>query len=731
MVFLFGSLGSYASHIFGGELLYKHLSGNRYAISLTLYGDCSGSIFNTLDSPLTRPKLFIYNSTALFASRIMKQDLANKGIDVSPVCPDQLNNTTCRGGQLPGVKKYVYLDTIDLSGPSSNWRFIFSGDLVLNSAGRSNSITNIYTGTTGTVIQLEARLNNTAGPNSSPKYTTVPTPYYCISMESSYNQGAVDSDGDSLAFRLVSGVAGSPGTPLSASLVNYIPPATASIPILTEPGAFVFNQLNGQLTFTANAVQHALVVYQVLEYKGGVLVGTSLREMTFIVTDDCQAAPPALSIQNVTGGSAVKGNLINVCIGTPHLSFNIVVNSTEGDVSHVTANTVPATANLTISNNHTTAPVVNFSWDTDTLPTGIYTFYLVVKDDHCPISTTQTLAYSINVVNQPTIAAMQISPTQCVYHAAVKFDLAGGYLPRMLTITQGTQVIHGYADSTGLIIDSLYAGTYTATVGSDPTCRMIINFTVADSGKLPLGPITADFCKGDAADSIFVQPAGPGATFTWFDSTHNIIDGPPFITTDVPATYKWFVQEKYKVCISDTVSVTANVHELPDATITSRPSTICYGDSIYLSATGGVQYSWMPEDIIKTDRFGRVYTRITDPVEVRVKVVDQYGCFNTDSISYLDIQPCCNFSYPNAFTPNGDGLNDGFKVVTYGNMWDYRMAIYNRWGQVVFLTVDPGQYWDGKQYGVPCEAGTYFFYFTGRCLTGRKEEHKGDITLIR
>jgi gliding motility-associated-like protein len=135
--------------------------------------------------------------------------------------------------------------------------------------------------------------------------------------------------------------------------------------------------------------------------------------------------------------------------------------------------------------------------------------------------------------------------------------------------------------------------------------------------------------------------------------------------------------------------------------------------------------------MVHFNAMGEPYALVTDPVMLRVKGVDIYGCFNNDSIAYEDIKPCCDFFYPTAFTPNGDGLNDGFRVVPYGNMYDYRLEVFNRWGQRVYLSADPHARWDGTRGGVPCDLGTYFFRFNARCLTGKVEEYHGDVTLIR
>ena len=100
-------------------------------------------------------------------------------------------------------------------------------------------------------------------------------------------------------------------------------------------------------------------------------------------------------------------------------------------------------------------------------------------------------------------------------------------------------------------------------------------------------------------------------------------------------------------------------------------------------------------------------------------------------MTYNNIEQCCNFAFPNAFTPNNDGINDQFRIVTYGNMKYYSFSIYNRYGQRVFWSGDAKRGWDGTFGGEPCDPGVYFYYLDAECLTGPTQQQKGDITLVR
>jgi len=728
-----GAQRARANHIFGGDLLYtNYLNDSTYIIKLTLYADCKATASLITDLYTSTPIIYFYNGSTMLDSFVVKLQ-AGSGMDVSPVCPAMVSQTACNiSGTLPGVRQFIYLDTIHFPEKSANLNFVFKGHLNAPwniSAGRSANITNLE-GPATSLLQLTAHLNNLNAPNSSPAFSTIPTPFYCVNVPEEYNQGAVDPNGDSLAFALVSAVDGSTGAD-----VSYISPCTPSAPLLITGGSFLFNPLNGQVSFKTGSQQDASVVNQVSEYRGGVLVGTSQREMAFIVQDGCSGNPPVVTLTNVVGAAVTNGTVINICRNTPHVSFDISIANPDGDTIFVTPTGVPSSATLIISNDSTPSPSGSFSWNTATLATGVYSFFLTVKDDHCPLASTQTIAYTINVADVPQIAATQLSSTQCIHQALVSFYLIGGFMPRTVTVLDGSSVVATLTDTAGTaagstLTDSLPGGTYTVIVSSDSACSTSISFTVADSGSLPDVPLHMNICQYAPSQAIDIAPVAPGATFSWFDADGTPLAGPPTPNTFSAANYVYYYTEQYKVCNSGPDSVYVTVHPPPLVSILNIPQTICYGDKIYLHATGGVSYVWEPVDVVKSDTGGQ-YVETLDPVSLTVVAMDAVGCVDSAAISFSDIQPCCNFSYPNAFTPNNDGGNDGFKIVTWGNMREFSLSIYNRWGQRVFWTSDPDKRWDGTFQGTLCEIGVYFYIMNAECLTGRKETHKGDVLLIR
>lgn len=89
-----------------------------------------------------------------------------------------------------------------------------------------------------------------------------------------------------------------------------------------------------------------------------------------------------------------------------------------------------------------------------------------------------------------------------------------------------------------------------------------------------------------------------------------------------------------------------------------------------------------------------------------------------------------NLFHPTAFTPNNDGLNDTFNV--YGQfITTFEMRIFNRWGEMMYVTQDPDEGWDGHYKGSLMPEGTYVFRATITDQTGRTFERSGPFVLLR
>ena len=96
-------------------------------------------------------------------------------------------------------------------------------------------------------------------------------------------------------------------------------------------------------------------------------------------------------------------------------------------------------------------------------------------------------------------------------------------------------------------------------------------------------------------------------------------------------------------------------------------------------------------------------------------------------------EPCpCALLLPNAFTPNGDGINDNFRPLHACDMQDYNMTIFNRYGEKIYFTKDPLQGWDGRARTDKPLQGAYVWMVNYIKPSNKQQVQKqGTVLLIR
>jgi len=530
IILLSANISCYATHIFGVDLFYDQTGTNTYQISLVVYGDCSGvPVF--YDLPTSTPTVYIYNGSSLYTTVTLAIQPPIYGIEVTPVCPADSDLTTCHSLSytIPGIKKFVYTYTITLPSESVDWRFLFEGNMGGSSAGRSNMITNILSPGTS-IIELVDTLNNTLTTNSSPALTTIPTPFYCVNSSDNYNPGAVDPELDSLMFFLVPGIDASTG-----SSVNYIYPYTATAPLATASGSFSFNNYTGQLSFIPNILQRALVVYNVEKWRHDTLAGTCQREMTFLVLN-CTSTPPTGAFTSATNGTIVDSTDFKICAGVG--PFTIDITPKEVDTTNlitVISSGLPAGATFTVYNNTTTSPTCEFSWNSDSVTAGTYTFYVTYKDNNCPSIGVQTLAYNVTILPTPTAAITQLISATCTHSAVYSITPGGFGSPWTVATTMGTDTIAMDTGVTATVIDTLPPDNYAIQITSAATlCRY--DSAVSIPEPLPVAPLDSftqpSYC-GSCNGTITLYNLNAGETDTLKYSVNGVWQ-PPLVTT-IPA----------------------------------------------------------------------------------------------------------------------------------------------------------------------------------------------------
>jgi hypothetical protein len=427
---------AYATHAQGGDLTYTCLGGNQYQLRLAFYRDCAGSNApGSVNIDLSSVSCNQNLTTTLYP-------IPGTGIDVTPICL-QLT-TECAGGTYPGVQEWIYEGTITLPQACTDWVFSFS-------LCCRNTAINTISNPGGQNIYIETTLNNVSAPcNNSPTFSNRPIPFVCAGQTYCFNHGAIDPDGDSLAYSLVDPLS-APGAP-----VTFMAPYTATQPIPSLP-AMTLNPVTGDICMNPSQIIVAVMAVRVEEWRNGVLIGTVVRDIQ-VRTVMCNNNLPYITGMNNTNVYSMSS-----CAGAP-ITFNIFSFDVDSgqNITLTWNNGIPAG---TLTTSAGPLPTGTFSWtptaaDISTTP---WCFTVTVSDDACPYAGSQTYAFCITVTGFNV--GVTTTATNCGASNGTATSLAtGGTGPYSFN----WQPFGGNnANANGLS-----AGTYTVIVTDATGCTM-------------------------------------------------------------------------------------------------------------------------------------------------------------------------------------------------------------------------------------------------------------------
>lgn len=234
------------------------------------------------------------------------------------------------------------------------------------------------------------------------------------------------------------------------------------------------------------------------------------------------------------------------------------------------------------------------------------------------------------------------------------------------------------------------------------------------------------------SDSIQLQAAG-GDSYIW-EPAEGLSDAQianPYVSPTTTTQYQVTVTEN-SCGYSETLRTTITVWPLPDVRASRSNDIDCTIGQAQLLATGAMQYSWSPS--VNLDNPG-ISSPIARPRETTMYIVegkDGNGCTQVDSVQ-VKVEAINEGLYwmPSAFTPNADGLNDCFGVKYWGLVESIEFSIFNRWGERVFYTKDPGDCWDGRYKGIPQDPGVFVYMIKASSFCNPEIFRKGTVTLVR
>ena len=187
-----------------------------------------------------------------------------------------------------------------------------------------------------------------------------------------------------------------------------------------------------------------------------------------------------------------------------------------------------------------------------------------------------------------------------------------------------------------------------------------------------------------------------------------------------------------RVGCTDQKSIELIVSDNPVAAFHSIDTLEMYAGDVLDAGAGMASYRWNTGDStnsVVVDNQGVYWLEMTS----------QAGCVGSDSV-YVKIkedekppEPNANIFVPNAFSPNGDGINDLFVMKYDGlSIVDFRISIFDRWGEEIFQSDDISRGWDGKKNGKDCPGGVYVYkiVFSVDGIPGN-QERVGTVMLVR
>jgi gliding motility-associated-like protein len=379
--------------------------------------------------------------------------------------------------------------------------------------------------------------------------------------------------------------------------------------------------------------------------------------------------------------------------------------------------------------------VINYTLSTNpTLSTsnGLFTnlyagnYVVTAKDANgCSLSTAL-------VLNQnPAIEFSEITAANPLCHG----DANGSIYVKAIggTGTLTYQINNGPSLSNGNYL-GLTGGNYLITVRDGNNCKKdtlikIIEPASIYYSSLNISPV---YCFGENNGSIKATASGGTGKYSYYIRPGLYINQNGSFYNLQAGIYTLTVIDENQ-CNFDTV-VTISPSLTPLQTTMTKGDLGCYGKGVEGWANANISGGEPPYTVVWS----------TNPVQTTEKaenlmygyyfvdILDANGCNIKDTV-FIDPGTCCEEVFiPNAFTPNGDGVNDLFRVTTSAGIELIQFAIFDRWGNRIWHTYDFRRGWDGSYKGAQESMNTFHYIFHYKCLTdGNTYMRKGDVNLIR
>jgi len=354
----------------------------------------------------------------------------------------------------------------------------------------------------------------------------------------------------------------------------------------------------------------------------------------------------------------------------------------------------------------------------------VTTTYRVTLTD--PFGCSGSDSVKVSVVNQVT----QFAPndTTICKTDAVMLNLVSDAL-----YYQWTEIPAGNTLSATYVKNPIATPTTFTTyhvVGSIGKCiaQSNIKIKVVPYPNANAGP-DQTICAGNSAQLI----ASGGSSYSWSPAA--------FLNNRLiynPISQSPTANIKYTVTVTDTLGCPKPMRDTVVVFVArikadAGPSdtSVVLNQPLLLQATGSTHYLWSPAQWLSNIGVSNPVALPQADIKYFVKVSNDQGCFDIDSIRVHLFKLDAGIYVPSGFSPNGDGKNDYFHPIIIGMQSLDLFRVYNRWGQLLYSGSDAQKGWDGTFGGKGQDAATYVWYAEGTDYQGKKIKKKGYVVLIR
>jgi gliding motility-associated-like protein len=246
-----------------------------------------------------------------------------------------------------------------------------------------------------------------------------------------------------------------------------------------------------------------------------------------------------------------------------------------------------------------------------------------------------------------------------------------------------------------------------------------MNITIASSIAPTFPTVSNSYCQNDTSTTL-PPISKEGIHGTWSPSSIN--------TTDAGRAVYTFTPEAGSCGIALQISITVN--PLPGLTM-APDTTIVPGTSTTLnpSVTGNiVTYQWSPSIGLNDPTSKNPVASPSVTTVYTLNITDDKGCEASGTVKVTVSGTNSIIKVPNAFSPNGDGINDTWVIPNLSAYPGATVDVYNRYGQLVFHSENNNKNWDGTYNGKPLPMAAYYYIIDPK---NNEKKLSGSVTIFK